>query len=160
MTTLSQMAEKVKKLNDELKASFSDALKAEAEVLFAKWPKLQQFSWTQYTPYFNDGEPCEFRIHTDVHKYTYGETEFSEYGDVQSSEYCDEGRKKGEWNRILTNEGKSEFKNIEEAEELEEDIGEFISNLSPLENTVKACLDEGEVIVSRDGVTVEDYDHD
>ena len=29
--------------------------------IFDKFPKLESFSWRQFTPYFNDGEPCEFR---------------------------------------------------------------------------------------------------
>ena len=27
---------------------------------FAKYPNLKQVQWTQYTPYFNDGEECTF----------------------------------------------------------------------------------------------------
>jgi hypothetical protein len=33
--------------------------------LFAQAPKLKSVSWTQYTPYFNDGDSCEFSAHTD-----------------------------------------------------------------------------------------------
>lgn len=33
--------------------------------LFAQAPKLKSVSWTQYTPYFNDGDTCEFSAHTD-----------------------------------------------------------------------------------------------
>ena len=32
--------------------------------LFAQAPKLKSVSWTQYTPYFNDGEECTFSAHT------------------------------------------------------------------------------------------------
>ncbi len=31
--------------------------------LFKENPKLDSFSWTQYTPYFNDGEACEFGVY-------------------------------------------------------------------------------------------------
>jgi hypothetical protein len=33
--------------------------------LFAQAPKLKSVSWTQYTPYFNDGDTCEFSANTD-----------------------------------------------------------------------------------------------
>lgn len=33
--------------------------------LFAENPELVSFSWTQYTPYFNDGDVCEFSCHGD-----------------------------------------------------------------------------------------------
>lgn len=26
------------------------------------YPTIVEFGWTQYTPYFNDGEPCEFSV--------------------------------------------------------------------------------------------------
>lgn len=26
-------------------------------------PTIVEFGWRQYTPYFNDGEPCEFSVH-------------------------------------------------------------------------------------------------
>lgn len=26
-------------------------------------PTIKSFGWRQYTPYFNDGEPCEFTVH-------------------------------------------------------------------------------------------------
>jgi len=30
--------------------------------LFDKYPELESFSWTQYTPYFNDGDSCDFGV--------------------------------------------------------------------------------------------------
>lgn len=33
--------------------------------MFAKYPELKTISWTQYTPYFNDGDPCTFRANTE-----------------------------------------------------------------------------------------------
>lgn len=35
------------------------------QTIFEKYPKLDKFYWRQYTPYFNDGEPCEFSAQTD-----------------------------------------------------------------------------------------------
>lgn len=33
--------------------------------IFQQYPDLEAFRWTQYTPYFNDGEPCVFNAHID-----------------------------------------------------------------------------------------------
>lgn len=33
--------------------------------LFEQAPKLNCFSWRQYTPYFNDGDECVFRVNID-----------------------------------------------------------------------------------------------
>lgn len=47
--------------NAVVKSAFSDAAKA----LFEQHPEMQSFGWAQYTPYFNDGDPCEFSVHND-----------------------------------------------------------------------------------------------
>lgn len=59
---------------DELKAEL-DAAKAAYEKkagehliqvyaeFFESAPMIQQFYWTQYTPYFNDGDACVFSVH-------------------------------------------------------------------------------------------------
>lgn len=44
-----------------VKAAFEQG----ATALFAANPELKSFDWTQYTPYFNDGEPCEFGVYRD-----------------------------------------------------------------------------------------------
>lgn len=33
------------------------------KAVFVKHPELTSFSWTQYTPGFNDGDPCYFGVH-------------------------------------------------------------------------------------------------
>ncbi len=46
--------------------------KPTVEALFAplfRYPGIKAASWTQYTPYFNDGEPCEFNVYADLRLY-------------------------------------------------------------------------------------------
>jgi hypothetical protein len=54
---------------EEKKQAFVTELRKEFPTmfteLFAQAPKLKSVSWTQYTPYFNDGDTCEFSAHTD-----------------------------------------------------------------------------------------------
>ncbi len=33
--------------------------------IFAAYPGVKSFCWTQYAPYFNDGDPCVFSIHSE-----------------------------------------------------------------------------------------------
>lgn len=60
---------------DEILASYYDAKKKMTETVtaainpmfdsfFEKYPTLESFSWTQYTPYFNDGDTCQFSVHS------------------------------------------------------------------------------------------------
>lgn len=32
--------------------------------LFARHPEMESFAWSQYTPYWNDGDVCEFGVYT------------------------------------------------------------------------------------------------
>lgn len=42
-----------------------DAIYNQAKVIFDQYPDLESFSWTQYTPHFNDGDECVFAVHSD-----------------------------------------------------------------------------------------------
>lgn len=43
-----------------------EVLKEQIDGLFDKWgDKLESIGWVQYTPYFNDGDTCEFSVHTE-----------------------------------------------------------------------------------------------
>lgn len=33
---------------------------------FAANPAVKSIRWQQYTPYYNDGDPCEFRVHSSM----------------------------------------------------------------------------------------------
>lgn len=49
------------------------ALRDVSHRIFEQHPSLQGFSWTQYTPYFNDGDPCLFSCHSDCPSVWFGE---------------------------------------------------------------------------------------
>jgi|SRR5579885_2153123 len=48
-----------RKLQQEGKAAVKDAFKD----LFDKYPEIRSVVWSQYTPYFNDGDTCTFSVH-------------------------------------------------------------------------------------------------
>lgn len=47
------------KFQEVIKVEFRKAL----DKFFEKYPKIEGIMWTQYTPYFNDGDSCEFSVH-------------------------------------------------------------------------------------------------
>lgn len=57
--------EEITKQYEEAKARFvaegKEALLEAFREFLAKYPQVHMITWTQYTPYFNDGEPCTFR---------------------------------------------------------------------------------------------------
>jgi hypothetical protein len=48
-----------RKLQDEGQAAVKDAFKD----LFDKFTEIRSVVWSQYTPYFNDGDTCTFSVH-------------------------------------------------------------------------------------------------
>lgn len=59
LSTYNEARDTLRKVTaEQLLPAFADALR--------KVPEVKCLTWTQYTPYFNDGEPCTFGVHVDV----------------------------------------------------------------------------------------------
>jgi hypothetical protein len=56
-----RMAEFLAARQAAAKTAFDEVSKS----LFDEFPPLESFSWTQYAPYFNDGDECVFSANTD-----------------------------------------------------------------------------------------------
>lgn len=52
-------------LQEQLRTESKSAFTEGSKDFFERYPNLDSFGWTQYTPYFNDGEPCEFQVRAD-----------------------------------------------------------------------------------------------
>lgn len=71
MSEMTERLERMTKARATLEATLADIKKAGnrgfaelVQPIFAEFPGLRWFSWTQYTPYFNDGDPCVFGANT------------------------------------------------------------------------------------------------
>lgn len=53
--------EEISKIKTELKEKLRNNFHGLTKELFQTFPELKSIGWKQYTPYFNDGETCEFR---------------------------------------------------------------------------------------------------
>ena len=112
-------------------------------------PSIESLKWTQYTPYFNDGETCEFHVHDLYVKPVDGDEDDGDYEDgyvyVPSPEYYTDDQLA---ERGFTRESATALR----------DLGNALST------NEEACLaafgDHVEVIVTRDGIEVEEYSHD
>lgn len=135
------MKAKREQINKDCKAIFE----SEAKSIFDKYPKLERFSWTQYTPHFNDGDACEFGVRNHDIPITYDGKDFddvSKYTFDTSESYCDD-------NAISLYGFKDAFVEIDALlKNFEEDDYKFMFG------------DHVEITVSRDGVNVEEYEHD
>jgi len=55
-----------------------DIVRSALKEMFAKYPELDKIHWLQYTPYFNDGEPCHFSMR-EIEFLDKDENELAEY---------------------------------------------------------------------------------
>ncbi len=67
---LEQLKQNFKTLNDriaeamaQMKSDSQCLIEQSAQELFRAAPEIDHVFWSQYTPYFNDGEPCSFSRH-------------------------------------------------------------------------------------------------
>lgn len=84
--SVDNFGEAVEAATSALRADFAARLKIFSENLFAKYPGLESFGWTQYTPYFMDGDPCVFGIKNAQMNGSYCEVG---YYDMNDAEYFD-----------------------------------------------------------------------
>jgi hypothetical protein len=128
-------------------------------------PLITSFGWHQYTPYFNDGEPCVFGVRAPWFRTAHDTDPDSDY-DLEVNGYSThptlggvERESTGTYpNRLVTSET---YKGEHEATfrtclAMSEAIagGEFETVL------LEAFGDHARVVVSRDGIDVEFYEHD
>jgi hypothetical protein len=133
---------------------------------------IHSFGWTQYTPYFNDGEPCVFRVN-GMWIRTVEDVAAAEASDEEHEDYDYEmGRYSGH-----PTIGKREYTYVGEypnrravpgaftgTDEARYDRCEALSDAIETDAfddvLLKAFGDHARVTIARDGITVDEYSHD
>jgi len=137
---MSKLKELVEALNVARK-EFSDGakaqIKAEAKEFFDKNPEIKAIVWTQYAPYFNDGEACEFGVNEMYVTTT----------DPDSEDFCTRDVAWGDDDGIVWEHDAA---------------NEFTSTLAAIPEDVMRSIfgDDALVMITPDGIVVEEYDHD
>lgn len=125
--------------------------------IFEKYHTLESFGWTQYTPYFNDGDATIFNANTD---YLIINDEYAEDSDWFSQVKI---LNWGQWNyELKTYEGRIEEPNKDYNENLVNAYNEIVDFLSHFDNDfyLSKFGDHAEITVNKDGFDISDYDHD
>lgn len=121
--------------------------------LFDANPGIKAIVWTQYTPYFNDGDTCEFRVNDLYFTNAEGEDldDVSAWGDYEGDNedvrvFSTWEMKKNQFSGVdskVANEFESMFNSNEMQDILEEMFGDHV-----------------QVVGTRDGFSVTEYEHD
>jgi len=154
---LREKQEEIKKLKKEMLEASNKIFTDLTKTIFEDHPKVKSFGWNQYTPYFNDGETCEFSANTD---YIHINSE-----PVDESDWINETKitNYGTWNREKrVYEGRTEVPNLDYDPELSkasEEIREFLRNFDN-DFFLSQFGDHAEVTITAEGVSVDEYEHD
>ena len=149
-----------------MELKLQETMKEDFVAFFKANPYVGSVIWTQYTPYFNDGEPCEFSRHDfsflpklDAPPFSEDdEYEFDDPYDMNffvESKYDSAAYKKLQ-NDFMEQYGSITFYGTSKA------IEEFKAVLNTIPDEVyEAAFGDGKkVIASIDGFETEHYDHD
>ena len=152
---LEAVIEKVKELRKIMQEQGKDALKDAFQEFFQAHPEARAIVWTQYTPYFNDGDACTFsvgdlclKLQTASEEQNQDEEE-EDYEDEDDYECASYDLKYG--SKTLT---KAEAKLLKDFESLKKATGQ-------LDEVFELVFgDHVKVVATRDGFDVTEYDHE
>lgn len=141
---------------EELNKQAQHLFKSIMLAFFEKNPKIPAIVWQQFTPYFNDGEPCEFSVGVPVFVNT---SNLYELNQVKWEEY------NGDNDEVIAFTTYS-FKQLPEEFKNDIDFGaiEFIDTMiqsNEMKNNLLQLFDDHtHVIATKDGFTVSLFNHD
>jgi hypothetical protein len=128
-------------LKSKLRALGEQFFNEQSKAIFDEYPMLTAFSWTQYTPYFNDGSECYFGVRSDLVKLNWNDGEFI------GSRYN------------FTDESSTSFNKMK----FKEAANRITAVIESMDNEVLLAMfgDHAKITVARNGkVEVEEYDHE
>lgn len=144
---LNELSNQVKSFEDrqaqlmkELADSAEPIIRAGLKGFFDQFPEVRTLMWHQYTPYFNDGEECVFRVR-EVSVKVEGKSD---------AEYEDDDY---EWDTSWT------FRDTNKA--LSQGLQSLNAQLKKLEGILQKVFgDHAKIIATREKITIEAYDHE
>jgi hypothetical protein len=143
----SDVTKAIEQTMKEARKQAQEAFLAELKDVFVRHSELKVIKWTQYTPGFNDGDPCYFTI---------GETVASNYEAINHYGEWDEDEAEMEEPADLI--AFSLDYNVPKKFSDLNDIGKFINSTTGKDILEFMFGDNVTVVVTAAGVDTEDYD--
>jgi len=149
---------------NEIRQQLVDKLKPRFKDLFVpflkKWPQIKRIEWTQYTPYFNDGEPCEFSVY-DLNGHT-NDCDCDEWERALPiySQWLEEEH---DWEKENMQKLRDKLKlSTKEIVQMNEDFDVVQTNFNKIPEDVMKDIfgDHAIITVTLEGIDCEEYDHD
>lgn len=133
---------------EKFRKDAQEKLKEYFAEFWEKNPAIKAVKWTQYAPYFNDGEPCEFSVHDPY----FTNAEGDDLDDLSSwGEY--DGEKEGVWS---DQDPEFDGVNVESTQSLAKLLTSSV--ISPVMKTMFGS--DNVIVATRDGFSIDYADHD
>jgi hypothetical protein len=156
-----------KKIKEEFQSAGQAITKEAFKEFFDLNPGITAVIWTQYTPYFNDGDACEFRVNDP----TFTNASEDELENVNWGEY--EGKDKSVWacegaiSRVLSGhhewhkELAEQILNAGGVDVASCDVVESMFASSEMEDIFETLFgDHVKITATRKGFDIDEYEHD
>ena len=141
MESLESLVKMKKDYQEKIKQDGKAVLRKEMDLFFESLPEVLAIKWTQYTPYFNDGDTCTFGVNEPQAQIEEGE-DFRDGYDFTSTW---EGRVPSERDNTIRKGLDALYAKFQKVEEVFEEV----------------FGDHSEITVKRNGeVEIEEYEHD
>lgn len=155
MSSIQEFIDDYTKFQAEFQAKAQEKIKEIFTAFWEKNPAIKAVIWTQYAPYFNDGDPCVFSVHDPY----FTNAEGKDLEDVSRwGEY--EGEKEGIWSEYHF----GGMYGADAPEGVDEQSTKELSNFlcsSVLAAAMEATFgSDSSVIATRAGFDIEGIDHD
>ena len=135
MTKYTEAKKKMKAALEQANAIVKEAFLEAYNEVFKKYPNIESFSWTQYTPYFNDGDECTFSAQTEYPQLTFTDgTEIDINYESGDDMRCEVAKEIAAVETLLAQFDESDYKEM---------FGDHVR-----------------VVVSRKGAKIKGFDHD
>ena len=152
-TAFDKLLDEQRELQIKFQKTAQALFKETTKEFFDKNSNVTAIVWTQYTPYFNDGDTCEFRVN---------DATFTNAPDPENTrwgEYDGDHETAADGSEIFAWEGWGDA-----PENLNQDMCHSFNRMicsSEMEDVMKAMFgDHVKVVATREGFDVDDYDHD
>jgi hypothetical protein len=150
-TSIEALSKEFTKFKTEFTEKAKDAMRVAFKEFFEANPDIDQIAWTQYTPYFNDGDACVFGVNE------MGFTLAKDKVDLSEVDYPDE-----EGNFYESSFWNGEGKYTDPVSEYRKLFSAFVGQVTSLPDEIflNAFGDHVRVIANKDGFDVQEYSHD
>lgn len=155
-----KLLEERAELNKRFQEKAQELFKETTKEFFEKNPAVTAIIWTQYTPYFNDGDTCEFSVNDPYFTNADGDDidDLSSWGEYEGNN--DKVWSESAWGFKYTKERdpEADFSGVDMASVNK--MSELIQS-SDMEDVMEAMFgDHVRVTATRNGFDVDDYSHD